>query len=166
MKRTIILAAFLSVVILSESVAAQTVPVKFAISETVDSGGVTTVKVTFQGRINGNLQIADLTTVAIDPAACFERSDYPNPRILGPDRASIVYNEATRSSTLRWVIGKDHGDSCRVLVVGESVDARDFVIWRKNLGSVAGVSEPTAAVGTYGRSSFQLFLEDGVAGTR
>jgi hypothetical protein len=143
MKHTIIFSAFLFIVVASGGAAAQggVGMGKVSVHDTTSPSGVPVGIVTFQVDGGQTLQIFESVFTAGTEEECFARTDFPNPRSLGPERATIAYNEATRTYTLKWTIGNERADTCRVLRLGQSVDSADYVIWRRNLGSVAGLSD-------------------------
>ena len=165
MKRTIIFSAILFVAVTAATAEAQSGMGmgKVAFQDWPSSSGVPVGIVTFQ--VDGGGQ-ALLIFESIIPAAteeeCFARTDFPNPRLLGPDRATLAFNEGTHTYTLKWVINKERGDGCRILRIGQSVDAADYVVWRKTDGTQSLVEgsptkeDGTRLAATQGRGIYQL----------
>ena len=147
MKHTIIFSAFMFIVVASGTAAAQSGgmgmgKVSFQDWPSSPGSGVPTGTVTF--RIDGQgqtLQIFESVFAAATEEECFARTYFPNPRLLGPDRATLNFNQANQTYTLKWLLTDDRPDTCRVLRLGQSADTADYVIWRKSLGSVDGLSD-------------------------
>ena len=164
MKRTIIFSAILFVAAMATTAKAQSGMGmgKVAFQDWHSSSGVPVGIVTFQVEGEGqSLLIFESIIPAATEEECFARTDFPNPRLLGPDRATLAFNEDTRTYTLQWVINKERVDGCRILRIGHSVDAADYVVWRKTDGT-QGLAEESLtkdesrAAATQGRGIYQL----------
>jgi len=165
MKGTIIFTAILFMLVLSTTAEAQSGMGmgKVSVHDSTSPSGVPVGTVTFKVVVDPtSLQIFEAIIPAATEEECFARTDFPNPRLLGPDRATLDFNHATQTYTLKWVINKERGDGCRVLRIGQSVDAADYVIWRKSLGTQGLADESLSkedgalSSATQGRGVYQI----------
>ncbi len=150
MKPTIIF-AMLSLILVFAAGAFTQVPVqrlRVTFSEAVDTSGRLTATISYDGlELNGNLQIAELTSVAIDPTQCFAISDFSAAHVLGPDRGSLSYDPVNGAYKIKWIMPKNDRVPCRVLLVRDGdgdINAADFAVFRNNFGST-GLRETAEA---------------------
>ena len=99
-----------------------------------DSSGGHLVNVTFPGVENPNLRIFESIIPASSAAECHSSTAFPNPRVLGPDEARLGFDRATSTVKFDWLVHIDRQLLCRVVRVGESVDAADLALWQSNYG--------------------------------
>ena len=161
MKRTIIFSAFMAILLSAVYTSAQTSGVRLSFSEGTTPGGVPTGTVTFI--VDGApvvMQVFEALIPAATEAACFASRDFSMARPVGPDRASVVYDAGTGSYKLQWTGVRDKKDSCRVLLVGQSLSATDLAAWQANYGA-GGFADDQSSYGEAARvnkASCQLML--------
>src|SRR5688572_26816745 len=126
MKRTIIFSAFMAILLSAVYTSAQTSYLRLSFSEGNIPAGVPTGTVTFFDDVTPVMQVFEAVIPAATEAACFASMDFSAARPVGPDRASVTYDPATSSYTLKWTGVKDRRDSCRVLLVGQSIGVSDL----------------------------------------
>lgn len=136
MRHRIIFSAFLTFLFALVSFG-QGSPNRLIFSHIPDSSGGQVVNVTYTGLENPNVRIFESLVPASSDAECQSSTAFPNPRVLGPDVASLVFDSTTSTYKLRWVTPKNRKDTCRVLRVGDTVDNADFMIWQSQYGSSA-----------------------------
>ena len=111
--------------------------------DSLGRSGEQTVNVTYTGLENPNLRIFESLIPVSSDAECHSRTDFPNPRVLGPDEASLQFDRATGTNTVNWLVHIDRTLTCRVLRVGESIDSSDLNVWRSNFGAGGFAEYPT-----------------------
>ncbi|HEX6125409.1 MAG TPA: hypothetical protein VFZ23_08540 [Pyrinomonadaceae bacterium] len=137
MKRTIILSAFIAISLSTGVTAAQTSDLRLTFSEATDPNGKATGYVVFTGLEDPDVEVFEAVVPAANEADCFANTDFSNARRVGPDSASLSYDPATNSHTLRWSRMKERRDTCRVLIVGRTrlLVGSDLAVWQTNFGS-------------------------------
>ena len=134
MRRKIIFSAFLTFLFAAVSYG-QGSPNRLIFSHIPDSSGGQIVNVTYTGLENPNVRIFESLVPASSDAECHSSTAFPNPRVLGPNVASLVFDPATSTYKLRWATPKDRKPSCRVLRVGDSIDSADLNVWQSSYGT-------------------------------
>jgi len=135
-KRTIIFSAFLAILILVGVSSAQTFSVRLTFSEAINPNGGTTATVTYAGLENPNLRIFESLVPAASEAECFASDGFATARVVGPDRATLVFDRATSLYKLSWTLAVDKKDTCRIVRVAENpLSAGDLADWRANYGT-------------------------------
>src|SRR5687767_15122482 len=160
MKRTIIFSAFMAILLSAVYTSAQTSGLRLSYSEAVNQSGVPTGTVNCFVDGEHVMQVFEAVIPATTEAACFASMDFSAARPVGPDRASVTYDPATSSYTLKWTGVKDRRDSCRVLLVGQSIGVSDLAMWQANYGT-GGFAEyqiPHDDASRVGKSSCALML--------
>jgi hypothetical protein len=136
MKRTIIFSTVITILVFAAISQAQVSSLRVTFSESRDNSRDTTL-ITYTGLENPDARVFE--SVVPGPAeTCFEATVFPNPRPVGSDRASLVYDAAAGAYKLKWTVKRDTRDSCRVLFVADGdgdVDGADFLVWQRNYGS-------------------------------
>jgi hypothetical protein len=136
MKRTIIFSAFFTIFILVGVSSAQTLNVKLTFSEAINPNGEAIATVTYTGLENPNLQIFESVVRASTEAECFASDGFATARVVGPDRATLVYDRATSLYKLSWKLGRDKINTCRVVRVAQNpLSAGDLADWQANYGT-------------------------------
>src|SRR5687767_11295128 len=156
MKRTIIFSAFMAILLSAVYTSAQTSGLRLSYSEAVNQSGVPTGTVNFFVDGEHVMQVFEAVIPATTEAACFASMDFSAARPVGPDRASVTYDPATSSYTLKWTGVKDRRDSCRVLLVGQSIGVGDLAMWQANYGTEYQIPHDDAS--RVGKSSCALML--------
>ena len=139
MKPTIIFAAILSIAVMTGSASAQFLNfTKVMLKQDVDPIGNERNTITFTGLEVPDLQIFEAIVPVSSDEECLATRELVNPRLLGPTRATLVYNSATSSYTLQWIIPKERSASCRVLKIAASASSTSgYNTWRTNFGRTA-----------------------------
>ena len=143
MKRKIIFSAFLTFLLAAVSNAQQAQGNRLLFSHIPDSRGGETVNVTFTGLENPNMRVFESVVPASSEAECHSSNEFPNPRVLGPDEARLVFDRATSSYKFEWLTHLDRQLSCRVVRVGEAGGAADLNLWRSNYGASGLTDDPS-----------------------
>ena len=78
---------------------------------------------------------------ATSAAECFAATDFSSAAPADPSRVSLSYDPATLSWYLKNSNAAGSPEGCTVLIVGSTVDARDYVMWRARFGSTSGFTE-------------------------
>ena len=142
MKNKIIFSAFLTFLLAAVSYG-QPATYKLRFFDTLGRSGTQTVNISYVGLENPNLLIFESLIPVSSAAECHSRTDFPNPRLLGPDEAKLVFDRAKSTYTVDWLVHIDRTSSCRVLRVGESIDSADLNVWRSNFGAGSLAESPT-----------------------
>ena len=156
----IIFSSLMAILLLSDISSAQTANVRLTFSEAISPSGVPTGTVTFTGLEGPELQVFEAQIAARTEAGCFASRDFSTARAVSPERANVSYDSGTGSYKLQWTGVRDKRDSCRVLLVGQSVASTDLAVWQSNYG-VGGLREDDPVIpdnATYGRATYQLRL--------
>jgi hypothetical protein len=131
MKLTIIFSAFLILGLAGISNAQTSGTFRLTFSGQAAANGSQTTTVSFTGLENPNIRLLEAVVPATSEAECFAITDISNARVLGPDRATIVYDASTLTYKLIWMTPKENRGSCRILMGDGDVDGRDFLLWQK-----------------------------------
>ena len=136
MKHTIIISAFFAIFILTGAASAQSFGMRVTFSEAINQNSEATGTVTFTGLENPGLQVFESVVAASSEGVCFASDGFATARVVGPDRATLVYDRATGIYKVIWKLGRDRKNTCRVLRVSTSPLATgDLAMWQSNYGS-------------------------------
>jgi hypothetical protein len=136
MKHTFIFSALLAIVVLTGSASAQFLNfTKVMLKQDIDQIGNERHTITFTGLEAPGLQIFESVVPVSSDDECLATTGLVNPRQLGPDRAALVYNTATASYTLQWIIPREKRSSCRILKIATTAASTSgYNTWRTNFG--------------------------------
>ena len=136
MKHTIIFSAFTFILAAATFGSAQVSSMRVSFSESIDpSSGGGVGKVSFQDtHYNPNLRVFEAFLPVTTVEGCFATTDFSSARLVGPERATLVYDSSTSTYHLTWMLGKENRDTCRVLVIGETASTAGYNVWRTNFG--------------------------------
>ena len=137
MKRTFILSALLSIFLITGTASAQNQLnfTKVMLRQDTTPAGNERHTITFTGLEVPGLQIFESVVPVSSDDECLATTELVNPRLLGPERATLVYDTATASYTLQWIIPKEKRSSCRVLKIATTAASTSgYNTWRTNFG--------------------------------
>ena len=154
MKYSAIFCAVMIALVLTGSSFAQTSGQRLTFSESIDPTGKDVVLLSYSAFSNPGLPVIYEGVVIGSVDNCFDNYNLSNVKRVSPDRASMTFDPATGTHTVKWVLKRDNTDTCRVLFGSDSgrVDAADYVVWRKTDGTalyegIAKSDEPGARSG-------------------
>ena len=139
MKHSIILSALIVILVAAMFGTAQVSSLRVTFSESIDpASGQGMGKVAYQDtHYSPDLMIFEALLPATNVEQCFATTDFSGARPVGPDRANLVYDFSTSTYHLTWMLGRETGDSCRVIIVGETAADGRYNTWRANFGSTS-----------------------------
>ena len=141
MSRKIIFSAFITICLSTVITSAQTAGMRLSFSEDIEPSGIQEGgTVVFTGLENPDMRVFEAIIPATTESECFASRDFSTARPVSPNRARLGYDEATGSYQLKWTNVSDKRDSCRVLLVRESISSGDLAMWQSNYG-VGGFAE-------------------------
>lgn len=141
MSRKIIFSALIAICLSTVITSAQTAGMRLSFSEDTAPSGIQEGGVlVFTGLENPDMRVFEAIIPATAESECFASKDFSTARPVSPNRASLDYDEATGSYKLKWTNVRDKRDSCRVLLVRESISSNGLAMWQSNYG-VGGFAE-------------------------
>jgi hypothetical protein len=141
MKRTTIVFALMTLFVFASISSAQNGTFILTFSGQTTYNGSELMTIRFNDLENTNIRLLEAVIPMTRDGECSQNTDFSRAVPIGPDRASIAYDQSTGTYKVKWLIPNDQQDTCRMLGGDGDVDGRDFLIWRRAYGSSGGIAE-------------------------
>ena len=137
MKRRIIFFGMFIILVSGVVANAQTTIIRATLSKGLTPAGNDSVTITYTGLENPDAKVFE-AVVPASAGSCGQNYNVQNVRLADPSVAAMSYDPVNGLYKLRWIPRTNTTDTCQVLFVAGSegsVNAADYVVWRKTDGS-------------------------------